>query len=169
MANEKKYLTFDLNDDEYGLEILQVREIIGLMGITALPEVPAYVKGVINLRGKIIPIIDLRLKFGMPSAAFTNETCIIVLCLRNAPIGILVDKVREVLDIKEENIESVPSFGTSVHAEYIRGIGKAGENIKILLDIDKVLTQEEALIQNVREDQSSGKKCLRAESTGVTA
>jgi purine-binding chemotaxis protein CheW len=142
MTNEKKYLTFALGHEEYGLEILQVREIIGLMEVTALPEVPPYVKGVINLRGKIIPVVDLRLKFGMSSMDYTSETCIIVLHLHDAPIGILVDKVREVLDIGEDSIEPVPSFGTSVHADYIKGIGKVGDKVKILLDIERVLTQD---------------------------
>ena len=140
---EGKYLTFALGSEEYGLEILKVREIIGYMEITAVPQTPSYVKGVINLRGQVIPVIDLRTKFGMETAKVTEETCIIVVEIRQDgkkfSTGIVVDHVQEVLDIEGENIEESPQFGASVNTDFILGMGKVGESVKILLDIDKVL------------------------------
>jgi purine-binding chemotaxis protein CheW len=138
-----KYLTFALGSEEYGLEILKVREIIGYMDITAVPQMPSYVKGVINLRGQVIPVIDLRAKFGMDTADVTDETCIIVVEIhqngRKFSTGIVVDHVQEVLDIEGEKIEEAPQFDSSVNTDFILGIGKVGESVKILLDIDKVL------------------------------
>jgi purine-binding chemotaxis protein CheW len=143
-----KYLTFALGKEEYGLQILKVREIIGYMDITAVPRTPAFVKGVINLRGQVISVIDLRTKFGMESAPKTDETCIIVVEIpfqgRKLSTGIIVDRVSEVLSIASENIEEPPSFGSSVATDFILGMGKIGQSVKILLDIDKVLTSEEA-------------------------
>jgi purine-binding chemotaxis protein CheW len=144
---EGKYLTFALGSEEYGLEILKVREIIGFMEITAVPQTPAYVKGVINLRGQVIPVIDLRSKFGMQTADVTDETCIIVVEIcqngRKFSTGIVVDHVQEVLDIDGENIEEAPQFGASVDTDFILGMGKVGDSVKILLDIDKVLVGQE--------------------------
>jgi purine-binding chemotaxis protein CheW len=141
---EGKYLTFALGPEEYGLEILKVREIIGYMAITAVPQMPAYVKGVINLRGQVIPVIDLRSKFGMNTATVTEETCIIVVEIRQNgkkfSTGIVVDHVQEVLDIDGENIEEAPQFDSSVNTDFIMGMGKIGDSVKILLDIDKVLS-----------------------------
>ena len=145
VAKEGKYLTFALGHEEYGLEILQVREIIGLMEITAVPQVPSYVKGVINLRGKVIPVIDLRLKFGMKELEHTRETCIIVLNVNNTLMGILVDRVREVLDIAKDNIEPTPAFGAKVSTDFITGVGKVGDKVKILLNIEKILTEDMGL------------------------
>jgi len=142
LAKEGKYLTFALGREDYGLEILKVREIIGMMNITAVPQVPAYVKGVINLRGKVIPVIDLRLKFGMPSIDTTAETCIIIVNLKDILIGIIIDKVKEVLDIKQEKIEATPNFGSNIHTDYILGIGKINDSVKILLNIEKVLGED---------------------------
>jgi purine-binding chemotaxis protein CheW len=140
---EGKYLTFALGNEEYGLEILKVREIIGYMEITAVPQTPNYVKGVINLRGQVIPVVDLRAKFGMETAKVTEETCIIVVEIkqdgRKFSTGIVVDHVQEVLDIEGENIEEAPQFGSTVKTDFILGMGKVGESVKILLDIDKVL------------------------------
>ncbi len=138
-----KYLTFFLAGEEYGLEILKVREIIGLMDITDVPGTPAFVKGVINLRGKVIPVLDLRSKFGMETAEQTEETCIIVVDVGTVEMGIVVDKVSEVLDIAAEDIEDAPSFGVDVNTDFILGMGKAEGSVKILLDIDKVLTSSE--------------------------
>ena len=134
-----KYLTFVLAEETYGLEILTVREIIGLMAITSVPQTPAFVKGVINLRGKVIPVVDLRLKFGIAAAESTRETCIIVVNVGQIETGIVVDRVSEVLDIEEEEISDTPSFGTSVDSSFILGIGKAGNKVSMLLDIGKVL------------------------------
>jgi len=144
LAKEGKYLTFALGKEDYGLEILKVREIIGMMNITAVPQVPPYVKGVINLRGKVIPVIDLRLKFGMKEIETTVETCVIVVNLSEVLIGIVIDKVKEVLDIKQDKIEPAPNFGSDVHTDYILGIGKINESVKILLNIEKVLGEDVA-------------------------
>jgi purine-binding chemotaxis protein CheW len=142
-----KYLTFILVDEEYGLEILKVREIIGMMAITGLPRTPPFVRGVINLRGKVIPVIDLRTKFGMTAVADTTETCIIVVDVTASAgvvqVGILVDSVSEVLDITGEEIEEAPSFGTNLDTEFILGMAKTKGAVKILLNIEKVLSSEE--------------------------
>lgn len=144
-----KYLTFALGGEEYGLEILKVREIIGLMDITVVPRTPSFVRGVINLRGKIIPVVDLRVKFGMEAIENTEETCIIVVeVTRNSKsieMGILVDKVSEVLDIQGEEIEGPPSFGSGFDASFIMGMAKAKDSVKILLNIDAVLSSEEVM------------------------
>lgn len=142
LAKEGKYLTFALGKEDYGIEILKVMEIIGMMNVTAVPQVPPFVKGVINLRGKVIPVIDLRLKFGLPEIGYTSETCIIVVNLEGSLIGIIIDRVNEVLDILQENIEPAPQFGSDVKTDFIMGIGKVSESVKILLDIAKVLTED---------------------------
>lgn len=134
-----KYLTFRLAEEEYGLEILKVREIIGIMDITAVPRTPDFIKGVINLRGKVIPVIDLRRKFGMPGSERTEETCIIVVDVGAIEMGIIVDKVSEVMNIPGEQIEDAPSFGASVDTQFILGMGKANGRVTILLDIGRVL------------------------------
>jgi len=138
-----KYLTFSLAEETYGLEILKVREIIGLMEITAVPRTPSFVQGVINLRGKVIPVIDLRLKFSMPEAERTEQTCIIVVDVGSVEMGIIVDKVSEVMDIAGEDIEDTPSLGTDVDTDFILGMGKTNDKVTILLDIAKVLGGEE--------------------------
>ncbi|MCP4633807.1 MAG: purine-binding chemotaxis protein CheW, partial [candidate division Zixibacteria bacterium] len=142
-AQAGKYLTFRLSSEEYGLEILKVREIIGLMNITHVPRTPHHIRGVINLRGKVIPVLDLRLKFDMEALDDTEETCIIVVDAAGRTgtlsMGVLVDAVSEVLDIQQEEIEDAPAFGSGVDVDYILGIGKIKNSVKILLDIDKVL------------------------------
>jgi len=142
-----KYLTFKLVDEEYGLEILKVREIIGLLPITSLPRTPAFVRGVINLRGKVIPVIDLRKKFELDVTDDTDQTCIIVVDVQgetgSIQVGILVDSVSEVLDIKGEDIEESPQFGTNVDTAFILGMAKAKGSVKILLNIEKVLSPAE--------------------------
>lgn len=142
-ALKGKYLTFVLNHEEYGLEILRVREIIGLMDITPVPQMPHFIKGIINLRGKVIPVVDLRLKFGMPEAEYTKETCTIVVDIENRLMGIVVDTVSEVLDITAKDIEPTPSLGSTIKTDFILGMGKVKGKVKILLDIDKVLTLDE--------------------------
>jgi len=141
-AQGGKYLTFKLAGEEYGLEILKVREIIGIMDITALPQMPPYVKGVINLRGKVIPVIDLRLKFGMAPAEYTEQTCVVVVDV-GALVGIIVDTVQEVLDVAEGQIDPPPPLGASVDTSFVMGMGKVRDDVKILLDIDKVLGSRE--------------------------
>lgn len=141
-AKEGKHLTFALGMEDYGIEILKVREIIGMMEITPVPQVPIYVKGVINLRGKVIPVIDLRAKFEMAEIERTEETCIIVVTIHDILIGLLIDKVNEVLDIPATNIEPAPKFSSSISMEYILGIGKMNDKIQILLNIEKVLGED---------------------------
>ena len=142
LSHSGKYLTFILSSEEYGVEILKVREIIGIMDITAVPQMPDYIKGVINLRGKVIPVADLRLKFGMDSTDYTEQTRIIVVDV-GSPMGIIVDTVQEVLDIEGDQIDPPPPLGASVDTSFILGMGKVKDDVKILLDIDKVLTAEE--------------------------
>jgi purine-binding chemotaxis protein CheW len=142
-----KYLTFALAKEEYGIGTLKIKEIIGMMPITSVPQTPKFVKGVINLRGKVIPVVDLRLRFGMESIDYTERTCIIVVEIERQSgtvmIGIVVDSVSEVLYIKGEDIEDTPTFGTKLNTEYILGMAKLEGGVKILLDIDKVLSAEE--------------------------
>jgi len=143
---EGKYLTFSLAGEEYGVGILKVKEIIGLMPITTVPRTPPFVKGVINLRGKVIPVVDLRLKFGMEEMGYTERTCIIVVEIEgqggSVLIGIVVDSVSEVLNIKGGDIEETPTFGARLDTDYILGMAKMNGGVKILLDIDKVLGSE---------------------------
>lgn len=146
-ARGGKYLTFCLGKEEYGIGILKVREIIGLMDITAVPRTPPYVRGVINLRGQVISVVDLRAKFGMPAVERTDESCIIVVEIRGAggrdlSTGIVVDRVSEVLNIPAESVEDPPAFGgaSSIDTDFILGMGKVGQAVKILLDIDRVLS-----------------------------
>ena len=148
-AKAGKFLTFTLKEEEYGIGILKVKEIIGMMPVTSVPRTPEFVKGVINLRGKVIPVVDLRLKFSMESIPYNERTCIIVVEIDSAKatvlIGIVVDAVSEVLNIEEKNIENAPTFGTSLDTEYILGMAKMEGGVKILLDIDRVLSQEEVI------------------------
>lgn len=150
---EGKYLTFTLADEEYGIGILKVKEIIGMMAITTVPQTPEFVKGVINLRGKVIPVIDLRLRFGMEKNEYNERTCIVVVEIEGETstimIGIVVDTVSEVLNIKEDDIEDTPTFGTSLNTDYILGMAKTEGRVKILLDIDRVLNRSE--IQELKE------------------
>ena len=143
-----KYLTFFLAGEEYGIAILKVQEIIGMMAITSVPRTPAFIRGVINLRGKVIPIVDLRLKFDMPSHDQTAETCIIVVHVQGIEMGIVVDRVSEVLNISGAEIEETPSFGADIDTNYILGIGKSQGKVKILLDIDRVLSDQEIGMPN---------------------
>jgi purine-binding chemotaxis protein CheW len=144
---EGKYLTFTLADEEYGIGILKIREIIGMLPITSVPQTPAFVKGVINLRGKVIPVLDLRLRFAMEEIEDTERTCIIVVEIEGQAgtiqIGIVVDAVSEVLNIQGEEIEDTPTFGTRLDTEFILGMAKMDGSVKILLDIDGVLSGDE--------------------------
>jgi purine-binding chemotaxis protein CheW len=144
---EGKYLTFSMAAEEYGISILKVKEIIGMMAITIIPRTPAYIKGVINLRGTIIPVVALRLKFGMEEIDYTDRTCIIVVEVKantgNVMMGLVVDAVSEVLNIRNAEIEDTPTFGASLKTDFILGMAKAGNGVKILLDIDKVISAQE--------------------------
>jgi purine-binding chemotaxis protein CheW len=142
-----KYLVFDLNGEECCIQVLKVREIMGVQDITAVPQTPVYVRGVINLRGKVIPVVDLRLKFGLPEEAYTQRTCIIVVQVQkeNSPMmmGIVVDSVAEVLNLMAGDIEDTPNFGQGVATPYLLGMAKIKGRVKLLLDIDEVLTSQE--------------------------
>lgn len=136
---EGKYLTFVLGEECYGLDIGNVTEIIGLQKITSVPDVPAYVKGVINLRGKVIPVMDIRLRFGMPPRDYDDRTCIIVVNVSVHTIGLVVDTVSEVLDIGASQIESAKSLTGDGGKGYIQGLGKVGDSVKILLDAEMII------------------------------
>jgi purine-binding chemotaxis protein CheW len=142
-----KYLTFHLGNEEFGVRVLKVREIMGLQEITAVPQTPSHVKGVINLRGKVIPVIDLRLKFGLPNAEYGQRTCIIVAQVQgeSRPIlmGVIVDAVSEVLNLTGAEIEDTPDFGEDASGNYLLGMAKVKGKVKILLDIDKVLSSQD--------------------------
>jgi purine-binding chemotaxis protein CheW len=142
-----KYLTFVIGKEEFGVAVLTVREIMGIQDITAVPQTPPYLKGVINLRGKVIPVIDLRLKFGLPSIDYTQRTCIIVVQVKHGAtallMGIVVDEVSEVLTMAPADIEDTPDFGANVATNYILGMAKIKGKVKILLDINEVLTSQE--------------------------
>ena len=142
-----KYLTFSLGNEEYGIGILKIKEIIGTMPITSVPQTPQFVKGVTNLRGKVIPVVDLRLRFGMDALDYSERTCIIVVeIVSNSEtilIGIIVDSVSEVSNIRGEDIEDTPAFGAKLNTDYILGMAKIEGAVKILIDIDKVLSIEE--------------------------
>lgn len=150
-----KYLTFTLDNEEYGIALLKVKEIIGMMPITSVPQTPDYVKGVINLRGKVIPVSDLRLRFEMAAADYTDRTCIIVVEIQGEEttiqVGIVVDAVSEVMNIKAEDVEAAPSFGTKVETDYILGMVNMDGQVKILLDIDRVMTSE----ANIQTEQAA--------------
>lgn len=142
-----KYLTFKLGREEFGIQVLRVREIMGVQDITAVPGTPPHLKGVINLRGKIIPIVDLRLKFAFPEAPFTQTTCIVVVQVEQggeiAMIGLIVDGVSEVLNVHSGDIEDAPDFGEGVETPFVLGIAKSKGTVKILLKIEDVLTLQE--------------------------
>jgi purine-binding chemotaxis protein CheW len=142
-----KYLTFKLGKEEFGIQVLRVREIMGVQDITAVPGTPPHLKGVINLRGKIIPVVDLRLKFALPDAPFTQATCIIVVQIaqeaESSMIGVIVDCVSEVLNLSASDIEDSPDFGEGAGASYVLGIAKCKGTVKILLRIEDVLTFQE--------------------------
>jgi len=147
LAKAGKYLTFNLGKEVYGIEILKVQEIIGMMSVTRVPKTPAFVRGVVNLRGKVIPVIDLRLKFGLEGKEDTDRTCIIVVQvdMNGSPIimGLIVDEVSEVLNVLADQIEASPSFGAKVDTDFILGMGKVGPKVVMLLDMDKVLASDD--------------------------
>jgi purine-binding chemotaxis protein CheW len=142
-----KYLTFTLGREEFAIQVLRVREIMGVQEITAVPQTPGYVKGVINLRGKVIPVVDLRLKFAMPELEYTQRTCIIVVQLEHAGVklmmGVIVDGVSEVATLQSSDIEDTPDFGRGVATPYLLGMAKIKGKVKILLNIDMVMSAQE--------------------------
>jgi len=146
-ARAGKYLAFRLGREEFAIQVRKVREIMGLQDITEVPRTPVHVKGVINLRGKVVPVVDLRLKFGLPEQAYTPRTCIIVVELGGESpavlTGAVVDEVSEVLNLTAEDIEDTPDFGGDEDTPYLLGMAKVKNKVKILLDIDQVLTRQD--------------------------
>ena len=141
-SQKDKYITFKLDKEEFGIEIQYVIEIVGLQKITQLPDMPEFIKGVINLRGLVIPILDVRKRFRLEEIPYNDRTCIIVVSIQEAQLGLIVDEVSEVLDIPESQVSEPPK--TSIHkSRYIKGIGKVGNNVKIILNIEKILSEEE--------------------------
>lgn len=148
-----KYLVFHLDKEEFAIQVQKVREIMGVQDITQVPQTPPHVKGVINLRGKVIPVVDLRLKFGMPAIAYTHRTCIVVVqvsAMQGAMLmGVVVDGVAEVLQVAVADVEDTPSFGQEVEVPYVMGLAKIKGKVKILLDIDQVMTARELVRLNL--------------------
>lgn len=142
-TQKNKYLTFHLAEEDYGIEIVYVTEIIGIQKITEVPDMPEFIKGVINLRGKVIPVMDVRLKFKLKEKKYNERTCIIVVDINNTSVGLVVDEVSEVINIPEEQVEPMPQAGRSASSRFIQGIGKVGEDVKILLTVEKLLYEEE--------------------------
>lgn len=155
ITDEKKYLMFYLNEEHYGIPILKVNEIIGLMEITPIPRTPAFMKGIINLRGKIIPVMDLRLKFSMPERPYDEQTCIIIveLAINNTKnlIGVLVDKVAEVVNVYQADIEAPPQYGQECENGFLTGIGKVKGKVIMLLDIEAIINCHE-MINLINQD-----------------
>ena len=158
---EGKFLTFLMANERYGLEILKVREIIGMMDVTSIPTTPAFIRGVINLRGKVIPVVDLRLKFGMETKEDLQKTCIIVVQLARAAqemtMGIIVDEVSDVLNIHQDQIEPPPYFGANIRTDFILGMGKVDQKVMTMLDIDRVLSEQEIAVVE-RSTEKLGQK-----------
>lgn len=144
-----KYLAFRLGKEDFAIQVLKVREIVGIQDITSVPQMPGYVKGVINLRGKVIPVVDLRLKFGLQEREYTQRTCIIVVQVHHGDVaiqtGIIVDEVSEVLNLAAGEIEDTPDFGEDVGTPYLLGMAKVKGNVKMLLDIDQILASSETM------------------------
>ncbi|HET98154.1 MAG TPA: purine-binding chemotaxis protein CheW [Desulfurivibrio alkaliphilus] len=142
-TQKDKYLTFHLNREDYGIEIRFVTEIIGIQNITRVPDMPHFLKGVINLRGKVIPVMDVRLRFGMPEQEYDERTCIVVVNINETAIGLVVDKVQEVVDIPESQVEPPPEMSRGKSSPFLQGMGKIGDEVKILLNIEQLLYDEE--------------------------
>ena len=148
-TQKDKFLTFHLASEDYAVEIKYVTEIIGIQKITEVPEMPVYVKGVINLRGKVIPVIDVRLRFKLPPKEYGDRTCIVVVDIVGNAIGLIVDEVSEVLNIPENQVDPPPKTGKGSQSRYIQGIGKIGDTVKIVLNVEKLLNDSE--IEEIKE------------------
>lgn len=149
-TQKDKYLIFTIGNESYGLEIRYVIEIIGIQQVTPIPEMPEYIKGVINLRGKIIPVMDVRLRFKKEARDYDDRTCIIVVEIKGIAVGLVIDRVMEVIDITEGNIAAPPQIGGGFHHRYIKGIGKVENGVKLLLDCEKLLNDEE--LQELKQE-----------------
>jgi len=144
-TQKDKYLTFTVGSEDYGIDISHVTEIIGIQKITDVPDMPDYIKGVINLRGKVIPVMDVRLRFRMPSRQYDDRTCIIVVDVNGSAIGLVVDTVKEVVDVPPSQIELPPEVVERTAQQYLKGLGKLGEQVKILLDVEKLVRREQVV------------------------
>jgi len=142
-TQKDRYLTFIIGNECYGIEIKYITEIIGIQAITEIPELPEYVRGIINLRGKIIPVIDVRIRFKKDTKEYNDRTCVIVVDIADLSIGLIVDSVAEVLTIPEQDIVDPPQVNRGMYNRYIKKIGKVGSDVKLLLDCDKLLTENE--------------------------
>lgn len=149
-----KYMTFKSGNEYFGLKIEYVNEIIQFQSITAIPETESYIKGLINLRGKVIPVIDVRLRFKQPAIEYNDRTCIIVINVKSTTVGLIVEKIAEVVEIKDDNILPPPSIGRAdkQHHKYVYGIGKVGDSVKLLLDPDKLLNDEDLAVAEQAND-----------------
>ncbi len=147
----KQYLTFWLNGQEYGLDLLRVREIRGFTAITTIPNMPAHIKGVMNLRGTVLPVVDLRLKFSMPEKPYTKFTVIIIAKSGEKNVGLVVDSVSDVLSIPTQEINAPPDFGFAVDRNFILGLLKASDRLSILLDLDKLLSESEVTLESPKD------------------
>ncbi|MCI9420107.1 MAG: chemotaxis protein CheW [Eubacterium sp.] len=149
-----KYMTFKSGNEFFGLKIEYVNEIIQFQSITAIPETESYIKGLINLRGKVIPVIDVRLRFKQPAIEYNDRTCIIVINVKSTTVGLIVEKIAEVVEIKDDNILPPPSIGRAdkQHHKYVYGIGKVGDSVKLLLDPDKLLNDEDLAVAEQAND-----------------
>jgi purine-binding chemotaxis protein CheW len=142
-GSQDQFVTFTLGDEEYGVEVLKVQEIIGHQGFTKVPNVPNFVKGVLNLRGSVVPVIDLRIKFNMPERDYDNFTVILILEVDERVIGAIVDAVSDVVSLQESEIQSTPDFSSGIRADFISGMGRKDDKLIMILDIDKVLGEED--------------------------
>ncbi|MCM8531442.1 MAG: chemotaxis protein CheW [Lentisphaeraceae bacterium] len=150
-SQKDKYLTFHIGEEDYAISISHVTEIIGMLKITEVPQTPSYIKGVINLRGKVIPVMDIRLRFSMPARQYDERTCVIVVHYKENIVGLVVDTVSEVLDIPEDDVESSQSFNQSTESNFICGMGKINEQIKMIIDVNALLFRDDLLISEISD------------------
>jgi purine-binding chemotaxis protein CheW len=147
-SDKDQYVTFTLEGEEYGVEVLKVQEIIGYQGFTRVPSVPSFVKGVINLRGLVVPVVDLRLKFSMDEKDYDKFTVILIMEVGDRTIGAIVDSVSDVLTLDNEDVQATPDFSSGISVDFISGMGRLGDKIIIMLDIDKVLNVGDLNLQD---------------------
>lgn len=150
-AQKGKYLTFHIGEEDYAIPICHVTEIIGMLKITEVPQTPSYIKGVINLRGKVIPVMDIRLRFQMPARDYDERTCVIVVQYKENIVGLVVDTVSEVLDIPEEDVENSQNFNQAADNNFICGMGKIHERIKMIIDVNALLFRDDLLIDEISD------------------
>ncbi|MCH2205423.1 MAG: chemotaxis protein CheW [Lentisphaerales bacterium] len=155
-TQKDKYLTFHIGNEDYAIAISYVTEIIGMLKFTEVPQTPDYIKGVINLRGKVIPVMDIRLRFKMEPREYDERTCVIVVNHKENTVGLVVDTVSEVLDIPEANVESSPHYSQIEGNNFISGMGKIDEKIKMVIDVNSLLFRDEEILENLVAAESEG-------------